>query len=382
MASEQTLASIKRFSQLNKQNQTTTMKPGLLNGAMIGLTLGIGTWGVEVVRLLPLPMPWRLAPAISGMFLFLGLGLGVGWLTARFNKGGLTLMLWLVVTALMSIIAGHIPFEGRTLITWIVAPRFWGLPVYPYQGAGWAALVVAGFLNLVLLGVLALLQDYRLEQIQNEMNSKQQLSGRAWFHLLLPMPLIMAINLVTNATISQQVWQGPQLVHQAIQTGRTYQGDLFQLGLQDGLNYNAIVGVRDQMSDQYTLLLGEINPANNTTIIVAHFDNGAWINCRILAQHLNFCYDAAPPFISEVAAAIAGQPPADCAGCAFRDADNWREWLHERQAMLGDRPAITRLAQQGKYVFMHIQSSHSGDAIICRFSGLAPAHLEHCEEVE
>lgn len=382
MASEQTLAFIKRFAELNKQNQNTTMKPGLLNGAMLGLALGIGTWGSEIIMLLPLPMPWRLVPALSGLFLFLCLGAGVGWLTARFNKGGLTLILWLAVTALMSVIAGHIPFEGRTLITWLVAPRFWGLPVYPYQGAGWAALVVAGLFNLVVVAVLALLQEYRLEQIQSEMNSDQKLSGRAWFRLLLPMPFIIALSLVTNAATSRQMWQSPQLVHRAIQNGRTYEGDLFQLGLQDGLNYNAIAGVRDQMSDEYTLLLGEINPATDTIIVVAHFDNGAWINCRILSQHLNFCSDATSPFISEVAAAIAGQPPADCAGCTFRDAGNWRGWLHERQAVLGDNPEITRLAQQGKYVFIHIQSSRSAAAAVCRFNGLAPVHLEHCEEVE
>ena len=172
-----------------------------------------------------------------------------------------------------------------------------------------------------------------------------------------------------------------RLVHDAIQTGRTYEGDLFELGLRDGINYSAIRGVRDQMSPNYTLFLGESDPESSSTTIVAHFDNEAWINCRVIAGQLNFCYDASPPYTLGLASLITGEPiPEDCRNCLPRADEPLLAWLGAKGDNFRGQLQTLRLAQRGSHVLMRVESERSDYAIECWFEGISPVRATKCEE--
>ena len=172
------------------------------------------------------------------------------------------------------------------------------------------------------------------------------------------------------------------LTNLAIRTGRTYPGDLFELSMKRGVNYNAIAGVRDQMSAKYTLAPGEVNlGATNNIVVVAHFDNGAWINCRVTAGQLFHCYDASPPYLQGFPALLTGgETPEDCRNCAIKVAEPQREWLLARSDLWGGSPQVTRLAQRGSYVLMQARSPQTGFGVVCLFRGISPVTLSHCWE--
>ena len=129
-----------------------------------------------------------------------------------------------------------------------------------------------------------------------------------------------------------------EVVHRAIQRGRTYEGDLFELGLREGIAYGAIRGVREQMSANYTLKVATIDPDTSMTNIVAHFDNGAWINCRVINNQLSYCYDAAPPYTIGLSNLIVGEDKAEtCPDCSVIAPKNWQSWLYTRKELFGDR---------------------------------------------
>jgi hypothetical protein len=275
------------------------------------------------------------------------------------------------------------PYEGRSLTVWLADRRFLGLTVYPFGESALIRLVMAGFFVVLLLAILGFFQDYRLQGVHAAIDTDGRLEGRAWFLLLLPLPLVLGVGLISDNLVNHPLRVAPRLVHEAIRTGRTYPGDLFELSLERGLNYNAIAGVRDQMSADYTLIIGKADlEAAETIIVVAHFDNGAWINCRVVAGQLAFCYDASPPYQRGFPALLAtGETPEDCQECTVKVDDEQRAWLLARSQNHADSPRVTRMAQWGSYVLMLAESPTADYAVECLFHGISPVKLERCQEV-
>jgi hypothetical protein len=380
------MASARPINQVDESSEQAILhqRLGLLNGALIGLALAVGLWGQQVWALSRLPIELPYASVLLGSGALMLLYSVTGWLTARLRQAAVTVLLWLGAAVLSTFIIGYQPSFGRTLAVWLLDRRFWGLPVYPLAvESNWIALgmVLAGFFIILLLSVLSLFQEYRLENVQRELRDNRRLSVSSWRTLLMPLPLVVLAGLITNSIIGTAAWRAVPLVEQAIQVNLTHEGDLFQLGLQEGSNYAALQGVREQLTDQYTLAIAEINPAAVTTIVVAHFDNGAWVNCRVVNDQLSFCYDAAPPYRVGFASLLTGTAvPADCIGCLPVVNDQWQNWLAARRDRLGGEPRISREAQWGSHVLMRATSANGDYLVDCLFEGTGPVRLLHCSE--
>ena len=358
-------------------------KPSLINGWLIGLALSVGAWGLEAIQLTDAPVPLQYPSLLIGGLVLTGLGGLAGWLTSRFQKAWPVVFVWLATAVLATAIIIFQPYYGRTLTIWLADRRFWGLPIYPFTfGLSIVQLFVAGFFIILLLGFLALLQNYRLEEIGSEMGENGRLSARAWMLLLIPLPFVLVAGLVTQNMLSNSTATAVEVVHRAIQRGRTYEGDLFELGLREGISYGAIRGVREQMSANYTLKIASIDPDMAMTNIVAHFDNGAWINCQVINNQLSYCYDAAPPYTIGLSNLIVGEDKAEtCQDCSVIAPKNWQSWLYSRKEAFGDPPQITHLAQWGSYILMRAESKSGDFAAECWFEGTPSPMLTRCAEV-
>lgn len=321
---------------------------------------------------------------LLGCLALLLLGGLAGWLAAWPGSAFAGGVVWALAAGLMTWTIGHLPYEGRSLAAWLTDRRSWGLPVYPFSPPAQVRLAMAGFFVVLLLTILGLLQEYRLEGIPVGINTGGRLDSRAWFLLLLPLPLVLGIGLIADNLVNSPLRVAPGLVHEAIRTGRTYPGDLFELSLERDVNYNAISGVRDQMSESYSLLIGEVNlGVSNTIFVVAHFDNGAWVNCRVAADQLSFCYDASLPYRQGFPALLTtGETPEDCQECTIKVSGEQRAWLLARSDDFAGSPHLARLAQWGSYVLMRAESPDSDYAVECLFSGISPVKLERCREAE
>lgn len=356
-------------------------KLGFLNGLLVGLALALGIWGLEALNLLDVPVVLRYPSLIfAALVVIAGFSL-TGWLTGHLEKVWIVLLGWLVTAVLATYLIAYQPTFGRTLTVWLADRRFWGLPVYPFTIGYWAAPILAGFFIILVLLLLAVLQNYRLESIGREVNENGRLQLRAWLQLLLPLPIIFIAGMVTRDIVGDPSAQAVQTVHQAIQRTLTYDGDLYELGLREGLNYSAFNSVRDQLSSEYTMAIGGLEPEASITYVVIHFANDAWVNCRLISDYLSFCYDAAPPYTIGLASLITGEaPPETCLGCLPRLDEDWQTWLQTKGTHFTSAPRIRRRAQWGGYVLMRAESDDY--ALDCWFSNISPVHLDHCEEVE
>lgn len=363
---------------VNKQN---VRKLGILNGLLIGLGLALGVWGWEAINLLNVPVALQYPSLVfAALTLIAGFSL-IGWLTGRWERMWVTLLLWLATAVFATYLIAYQPTFGRTLTVWLIDRRFWGLPVYPFAFGHWTAPILAGFFVVLVLLLLAFLQNYRLELASSEVNENGRLQFRAWVQLLLPLPFVFIAGMVTRDVVGDPTTLAIQTVHQAIQRTISYDGDLFQLGLQEGLNYSALNSVRDQLSPEYTMAVGGLEPETAITYVVIHFANGAWINCRLISETLSFCYDAAPPYTVGLTSLITGETlPESCLGCLPKVDADWQTWLQTKGNNFAGTPQIERLTQWGSYVLIRAES---GDyALDCQFSGISPVHLDSCEEVE
>ncbi len=355
---------------------------GLLNGGLIGLALALGALGPGALVAGGAVAPLWYAGLVSGLIALVVLAGLTGWVTAFLRKTALSLLLWMAAGVGITTVLGHLPYEGNTLMAWLLDRRFWGLPLFPFSPAALARQVMAGFFIFLALAILGLLYLHRLEGIADACTADQRLTARAWLLLLLPLPLLFGVGLIADNLAYQPVRRALGLTDQVIRTARTYDGDLFALSIERGVNYNAAAAVRHLLSPSYTLSIGEIElGAAGTVFVVAHFDNGAWVNCRIVADQVSFCWDASPAYLRGLPALLAGQTVADCPECTVAVDAAARTSLEAQQARFAEPPQVHRLAQQGSYVWMRAESLAGDQAVDCLLQGITPVRLVECRAV-
>ena len=354
---------------------------GALAGGLIGLALAGGIWGPDAIGMRPAHMPLYYPSVFIGVLGVVVLGGLAGWFSARTSRAPLGALAWLAAAVLSMLIAGHLPFEGRTVLAWLspAGRPFWGLPIYPFDSSAQTRLVVASFFPALVVTGLGLFHTYRLESIRASMNA-QRLGARAWLLLLLPLPVVVGAGLAADGIINDPLRTPVVLVADVIQVASGYSGDLDVLSRQTDVNYSAVRGVRDKLSDRYRLMLGDIDLGDeNTVVVVADFDNGAWINCRVLVDRVSFCQDARAPYAEGLQGLLAGQDISQCQDCQMRASADWQAWLRDHGRFTGT-PQISRLAEWGSYVIMRAANPGSGYAVECLFQGISTINLVWCKE--
>jgi hypothetical protein len=353
---------------------------GALAGGLIGLALALGFWGPDVAALARHPFVLQVPVWIMGGVLVVGLATLAGWLAARTSSGLAAGGLWLAAAVLALLVAGRLPFDGRTWLAWLADRRFWGLPIYPFDAEAQARLLLAGFFPVPLLVILGGLQGYRLEGIRGALE-RGRLSPRAWLLLALPLPFVFAAGQAADGSLNGPLRAPSLAVAEIIRSGRDYPGDLDVLARETGESYSAIKGVHTQLAGDYQLMLGDVDlGAEQTVNVTALFSSGAWINCRVLVERVSNCYDASPPYTAGFSALLGGQDPAAaCSGCQVQLSETWRAWLLEQGRHFSAPPVVTRLAQWGSYVWMRAAAPNGTPAVRCLFHGNATVSVERCQ---
>ncbi|HEY1410281.1 MAG TPA: hypothetical protein VF434_15160 [Promineifilum sp.] len=355
---------------------------GLLNGLLIGLAIGLGAWGLELIRISGLPVRLYLPELFVGMGLMVILCGLTGRLTGRIARTPVTVLLWAITAVLVLLIMGYLPFYGRSFITWLADQRFWGRPVFPNTlGGTTSGLILGGLLIIIVLTVLALLQGYRLENIMFETQRIGRLNRRAWLGLLMPLPFVFLATLVTRNAVLNPASTAIEMTNRAILRAQGFEGDLRDLEDDSGISYLALRGVHDRIDGPFTLDLAGVNAGSSTVVVAAHFDQGAWIFCRVINDQLNQCFDATRYYSAGIGSLITGDPlPDDCRGCRMEVSEPTAAWLDAHRDRLGDAPAVEIVARQGNHALLGLHGA--GDfAAECMVAGISPSTLTDCRAI-
>lgn len=355
---------------------------GALNGLGTGLALSLGIWGAEIVRLANLPVVRPFGGIIVSGAILLLVSLLVGWLTAGLRKAPITVLAWGSTAVFTTLLIENTPTTMQTLSIWLADSRFWGLPLYPVPtNTSLTASVLSGIFLILAMFLLALFQETRLLSLGREFLGNKYPSLIAWLRFMVPLVMVAGVGALTSTLFSNPYGSSLNIVNQTIQVTRTYPGDLFALGLEDGISYAAINAVRDQLDGPYMLSVSTLDLETGTVIVMATFDNGAWIKCRLVYAQLSFCEDASPPYTTGLAHLLAGTPlPEDCVGCLPRVSPELSVWLSARQSQFSEPLIITRQAAEGSFVLMRAATVDGRDAIECWFSGQPQVKIDRCAE--
>jgi hypothetical protein len=315
--------------------------------------------------------------ALAGTLAGLVVGLLAGTLAARANHPLLGALVWLAAAAVLLFVTGHLPYEGASWLAGLADRRFWGLPIYPFDDGAQGRLVVGSLLPALVLTGLGVAQDTRVEGLHGALE-RGRLSPHAWMLLLLPLPLVAAAGLAADNVILRPLREPLGQVAEIIQQTRDFSGDLDVLSRQTGLNDAAVGDVRGELGGPYHLMLGELGLDDQTMVVVASFDSGAWLNCRTLVDRISFCADALPAYAQGLTLLLAGHDVAQCRDCQMQAADPWPAWLAQRGPRLGPQPQIARLGQAGSYVL--IRAAGPAASIECLFQGNRVINLEWCRD--
>jgi hypothetical protein len=358
---------------------------GLWQGLLIGFGIVIPFWLPKLIILARLPLQFPYGGIIvSSVAIFL-LCAATGWLTSHMRRVSLVMISWLVTAVLICVSLGYLPPAGNNWAIWLADGRFANLSIFQPPGhLFWWSYVIAGLLLIVLLTLMGVLQNINLVKAHQELGNGR-LNRKATFILLLP-ALLASLGAAVIPDLSGGAPRGAlSYTHQGIQTARSYDGDLFWFSQDSGFNYNALESVLDQLDGSYTLLVNEIDPSWSSIVVTAHFDSGAWVNCRVnsdqrKATYLSFCFDAAPLFTEGLNYLLNGEtPPEACRRCEIMADSNWQQWLQERVNRFDTTPKWERLAQYGRFTFMQA-TTDSGYSITCQLEGAEDVQVVSCEE--
>jgi hypothetical protein len=291
--------------------------------------------------------------------------------------------MWVLMAVMSMYAIGYLPFQGRTLVVWLADPRFWGKPVFPYTLGGTnTGLLLGGLLLILVLGVLGILQGYRLENLVVETGRRRTLSGRAWLALILPLPFVFLASLITQSVMANPAATAVELTHRGITGTQGFEGDFLELGTAGGVNFAALRGLEGKLDGDFTLGIGEVNTMTSTVIVTADFENGNRVNCRVINDQLVYCYDAEPAYNLTLQSLMTGEPlPETCRDCDRVAPGEWGGWFAERHERLGEDSRVERLAQWGSHALIQV-TGESGFAVQCWFEAISPVQLTGCHELE
>jgi hypothetical protein len=200
--------------------------------------------------------------------------------------------------------------------------------------------------------------------------------------LLLPLPVVFAAGLGAEGIINPPLRVPILGVAQVLEGAVGYTGDLDALSRQTEINYSAVHSVRTELTPVFRLTYGEVDLGDEQTVVlVADFDNGAWINCSVLADRVSRCQDALPPYVAGLQLLLAGQDLRQCADCQIQASADWQAWLSDHGRYTGATPQISRAGQSGSFVLIRAANPGSGYAVECLFHGSRTLDLVRCVEV-
>jgi hypothetical protein len=384
-----------------------------------GLGFGLSAWGYDgwALSRSHAELPWaKLGVGLPLVLLICAL---TGALAGRSNRAGVWTGAWMAGGALMGVVAGVVPFNGRTLVAWLAEPAMAGMNVYPVHPAALGrtafTVFVAGSMGAP-AGLVGHLAVERAQGTTDGGNTRwRQGVARRWAGLLLGLPLAALSGLVGDELINRPARVGQWAVYRAISTAP---GEVL-----DHLGQGAVAPYRDRLSAGYVLYLvdwstGDVSGGKEgvevggrsegvgsvdasmrpgwprsrgdeevrSTVDVA-FDAGLGMRCRTSGSRLDSCFPISPRFEAWMAALIeAGRSGGQGTELDPQPGQVWvgedtLRWLALQRETLGGPYEVFKDTQRGAWVIMSARFD-TGHVLTCTFYGDSPVVLDRCSGSE
>lgn len=352
---------------------------GTAYGVVFALSFALMAWGRDALLLASAEAHLAWLNLILGLPSALIICALAGRLTGSFSNAAVSVSAWTVAGVLLAMIAGHIPFEGRTLFVWLTEARLRGVSVFPFGDSAGAR---TGLLMIIGAGVGAaagLLCQLAAEWAWDAASSQSRMSLKSWAVLFACIPLVFVFTWAVDDLINRPL-RAPLRATSRLVT-------LVRAGAEEeaeaqGLSYSSVARYGERLAERYTLYPAayDLDTLGRGYVDIA-FDNGFTLRCLTVEKQVGYCAPIAERYREWMADLIHAGLHDDLPWADDRDRlvvdEAVLRWLRAQRDQLRETYSVAKGAQYGGLVLMNADFD-TGSRLTCRFRGVNPAQVDDC----
>lgn len=256
---------------------------GAIYGIVAGLVFALSTWGWDGFLLSQAHafLPWtKLIIGSIGCAIAGGLA---GWLSARFDKGIITVILWMAAAVVFSWLNVALPLQMALLVSERLEPQLQGL-IIPGSAEMLQVRFQLAFIWIVIFNVLAGVMEIPLVE--------PAVFSTSFFGKVMPY-IICAIVLGIGGTFADnfnnEALRSPVLaLDETIQFVLDHQGKQVDPAVARRKFAGSIRGVRDYLTSDRRLIINRFDDQLGEIGIIVKFED-EWIDCEIIYSQPAYC---------------------------------------------------------------------------------------------
>ncbi|MGC9397744.1 MAG: hypothetical protein ACP5HM_01255 [Anaerolineae bacterium] len=360
------------------------LRVGAFYGVLFALAFALCSWGYDawILRVNSAAAPWtKLALGLPPALLIGGV---TGWLAVFLSAPLVSTVLWGIAGGALGLLIGHLPFEGQTLLAWVVESRFQGVEIFPFAYAARVrTLIVTLIMSFFGLGV-GLLETQVVEGAWDRATGGKLGLG-SWLTLLMVVPLALPFALVADNFVHRPL-RGPQV---SVGTLMEYVvAGAKEEALAKGVDYRAAERFRDAFTPEYCVHFVDFE-GSTASMYAAYvdvvFENGFMLRCATAGPRVVYCDDLGRRLQTWVADLVHAGRSGERRWAAPEAAERLKvgedvvRWLERRRDRLDGGYVAEPVARCGDVILMGVRFD-SGFEMTCRFSGSGRVQVDRCWE--
>jgi len=350
---------------------------------IFGLSFALFTWGLD---------GWMLdvnGAAQAWIKLWVGLPLVLlvcslaGWLGALSSNSIVAVAVWAVTGALLGVISGHIPFEGRNLAIWLLEPRLWGEEIYAYTNSAAIRTTLIVIISIAFGFFIGFVESLVVQGAWDRKKPDGRLSLGSWLVLCLAVPMALIPAFIMNG-----------LMNQPLRIPQVTVGEVLKAAVRDDMDESLRPSYRSfkpyidyltpNFSTQFVTFGSETGTWYSAYVDVA-FDNGLVLRCAASGNSVLYCENFNKRLLGWVddlvrAGLYAERPWEETKVKRLSVDDTVIAWLDAHGELFSEDYIVMRDGQEGGWVFITIEFD-TGFAMSCRLRQAAPVLIDQCVTV-
>ena len=262
---------------------------GMWFGAALGLTFSIFAWGIDAFLLSRMNGLYPWLKFLGGVIPCMIVGGFAGWLSARFDKPFIAMLLWAGAASIFAWLTIGLPLQITPRILGIVEPGIRDLLHYEYYEAFAARFWVAYVWLAIFVSLAGLLQIPL---------SDSAVFATSFFGKISPM-LVMLILMAICGTIvdslNNELLRSPiDSINTTIQFVLDNRGKEIDVLESRRMHLGALRTVNDLITPEHKYIISGYDQYLEQVQVLARFDN-AWVECELIVNQLISCEHVGNP---------------------------------------------------------------------------------------
>jgi hypothetical protein len=354
---------------------------GFRYGLVFGVILVAISWGIDAWESANFSLELYWAKLAFAALTLLPLCAVVGWLSARFKRASIQILIWSIGGALTGLIAIHLPFEGSSAVAALVDPAVGRTTIFPFvQAAQERTNVMMGFGAAGGL-FAALVQKFAGGVAWEHSSSENRMTLGAWAALLLCAPVAIALGSLYDGGANASL-RGPARLTQGLilfALDMPPNLDSSQLSSFQALDYGLTVQWRDKFTSHYVQrIAGYDSKSLDDVYVDAAFDSGFIWRCEITRDGSNVrrCMDLAETYRDWITQFLRTSQ-IRCEDCSLRIEPEAIAWQIQNAQALANPKQISVSHQSGGIATL--RATVDNGIVECRIFGAVPVNLQECK---